>query len=418
MNLITERKRASFSVAKILSVLFAPLLLDVAAASCVRAAQAESAELHQEEAVLPNTDQPVLARDKRDQIEQELLAVHKKQRNVGLSAAVFLRGKRVYTGTLGFADLEHQVPVRPEPLFAVASVTKAFTGIALLKLHEAGKIDLDAPIQRYVPGFPEKPEGVITSRLLAANLAGIRHWHKERAPALYSTHYDDVAKVLALFKDDPLVARPGSKYSYSSYGYNLLAAGIQSAAQTPFQRYVEETILRPLELENTRFDDVRRVIPNRSRCYSFYDPITYAESSEVLRVPDRDYSHNMAGGNMLATAEDLGRFGRALTHPGFMTQASVDLLYTRAKTASVESAMSFGWFVSKAGATRREIRITGSNPGVQGALHVYPAEDLVVAILSNTWGLGSASGEMATTLPERVAAICMGWPLPEAPANR
>jgi CubicO group peptidase (beta-lactamase class C family) len=343
------------------------------------------------------------------QIEQALTDVHTRQRNVGLSAAVVLRGKNVYNGCLGYADLEHQVPVKPQTRFGIASVTKAFTGIALLKLREPGRIDIDAPIQRYVTTFPEKA-GLITPRLLAAHLAGIRHWGAERTPALYATHYDDVADVLRLFQDDALVAPPASAFKYSSCGYNLLGAAIQAAAHAPFPRYVEDMLLKPLELKNTRFDDVRRVIANRSRRYSFYHPTTYAESSELFRVPDWDYSHNLAGGNMLSTAEDLSRFGKALIRPGLLTQESLNLLYTRPKTARCVSPMSFGWFVSEPGAAHREIHITGSNAGVQAAIYVYPDQDLVVAVLSNTWGVGSRSGEMVTNLPERIAAVCMGWP--------
>src|SRR5262249_27091093 len=154
-------------------------------------------------------------------------------------------------------------------------------------------------------------------------------------------------------------------------------------------RYIEETILRPLGLRNTQFDDVRRVIPNRSRRYSFYDPSTFAESPDVLRVPDWDYSHNTAGGNMLATADDLAHLGEALVRPGLLSRASMELLYRRTKADHAESPVSFGWFVAEAKAARREIHITGSNPGVQTAVYVYPDSGLVVAVLSNTWGVGS-----------------------------
>ena len=91
-----------------------------------------------------------------------LADIQRRQRNVGLSALVLLGGETVVAENLGYADLEHLVPVTSETRFGVASITKAFTGLSLLKLHEAGRIDLDAPIQRYVPAFPEKPGGVIT----------------------------------------------------------------------------------------------------------------------------------------------------------------------------------------------------------------------------------------------------------------
>ena len=339
-------------------------------------------------------------------IREAIGRVHEKQKNVGLAVAVASRGKTVFTEYLGFADLEHRVPVTAETAFGVASVTKAFTGAALLKLWEAGAIDLDAPIQRYVPSFPVKPGGAVTVRLLAAHLAGVRHWKAERTPELYATHFDDVEEILRLFQNDPLEAEPGAKYAYSSYGYDLLGVAIQRAAGKPYAAYVDDAVVKPLALGATRFDDVRRVLPHRARRYSFYDPVTYKEGSVLFRVPDWDYSHNMAAGNMVSTAEDLARFGSAFVRPGFLEQRSWRLLQTRPKTEKAESPMNFGWFVPKAGDAPRDLHTGGSNAGLQAGLFVYPDSDIVVAVLSNTWGIGSRSAEMVDALPRRVASLC------------
>ncbi|HMI48544.1 MAG TPA: serine hydrolase domain-containing protein [Gemmatimonadaceae bacterium] len=352
-------------------------------------------------------------RDQRQSLKDAVADIQRRQRNVGLSALVMLGGETVIAENLGYADLEHRVPVTSETRFGVASITKAFTGLGLLKLHETGRIDLDAPIQRYVPAFPEKKGGVITARLLAAHLAGIRHWGQERNAALYARHFDDVNDVLALFKDDTLVAPPGTKASYSSYGYNLIAAAMQSASGVKYQEYVNREIISKLGLRDTGFDDVRRVLPHRARRYSYFDPWTFAvDSNAVFRVPDWDYSHNMAGGNMYATAADLARFGRAIERPGLLSNESIDLLNRVLSVGTVRGSMSFGFFVSDSTAPHRLLNIGGSNAGLQSGLFVYPDEDLVVAVLANTWGIGSNSGEMNSVFPSRLAAICMGWPQP------
>jgi serine beta-lactamase-like protein LACTB len=352
-------------------------------------------------------------RDRRQALEDALADIQRRQRNIGLSAVVMLGGETVVAENLGYADLEHRVPVTNETRFGVASITKSFTGLSLLKLHEAGRIDLDAPIQRYVPTFPVKPGGVITPRLLAAHLAGIRHWGQERNAALYARHFNDVNEVLTLFKDDTLVAPPGTKESYSSYGYNLIAAAIQSASGVKYQDYVNREIIARLGLRNTGFDDVRRVLPNRARRYSYFDPWTFAvDSNAVYRVPDWDYSHNMAGGNMYSTAADLARFGRAIERPGLLSRESLELLYRRPRVGTVQASMSFGFFVSDSTAPHRHLNMSGANAGLQAGLYVYPDEDLVIVVLSNTWGIGSRSGEMAGVLLARLAAICMGWPEP------
>ena len=352
-------------------------------------------------------------RAKSPALRNAIADVQRRQRNVGLSVLVMLGGETVVAENLGFADLEHRVPVTSETRFGVASITKAFTGLALLKLHEAKRIDLDAPIQRYVPAFPVKPGGAITPRLLAAHLAGIRHWAQERNADLYARHFDDVNDILPLFKDDTLVAPPGTKYSYSSYGYNLLGAAIQSASGVKYQDYVNREIISRLGLKSTGFDDVRRVLPNRARRYSYFHPWTFAiDSVSVYRVPDWDYSHNTAGGNMYSTAPDLARLGRAIERQGFLSQQSLDLLNRRPRVGAVQASMSFGFFVSDSTAPHRLLSIGGSNAGLQSGLQVYPDDDLVIVVLANTWGIGSNSGEMNGVFPSRLAAICMGWPEP------
>jgi CubicO group peptidase (beta-lactamase class C family) len=339
--------------------------------------------------------------------------IHKRQRNIGLSAIVVHRGVEVASVSLGFADLEHRVPVTADTRFGIASITKAFTGLALLKLHEAGRVDLDAPIQRYVPGFPVKPGGTITPRLLASHLAGIRHWREERTPALYAQHFDDVNDILPLFKDDTLISRPGAAANYSSYGYNLLGAAIQAASGAKYDEYVRREIIDKLGLRDTGYDDVRRVLPRRAKRYSYFHPWTFVvDSNAVYRVPDWDYSHNMAGGNMYSTAGDLIRLGRAVQRPGFLSRKSFDLLYSRTKIDTLSASMTFGFFVTEAGESPRRANIGGSNAGLQSGLFVYPDDDLIIAVLSNTWGIGARSGEMNGTLLERLAAICMGWPEP------
>jgi CubicO group peptidase (beta-lactamase class C family) len=353
-------------------------------------------------------------RDRAKDLRAAIADVHRRQRNVGLAAVVMHHGQTVLTENLGYADLENRVPVTSATRFGVASINKAFTGLALLKLREKGQIDLDAPIQRYVPVFPVKPGGTITPRLLAAHLAGIRHWGRERDATLYARHFNDINEVLNLFKDDTLIAVPGTGYNYSSYGYNLIGAAIQSASGTKYQDFVRREIIAPLGLKDTGFDDVRHVLPNRARRYSYYDPWTFAvDSVNVYRVPDWDYSHNPAGGNMYSTAADLARFGRAIEKPGLISRESLALLMTRPRVGSVESSMSFGFFVSPDSAAHRRLNIGGSNAGLQSGLVVYPDDDLIISLISNTWGIGSNSGEMTGALLARLAAICMGWkPVP------
>lgn len=349
-----------------------------------------------------------------DQLLAAIRSVHEKQRNLGVQAAVHLNGRTVFSKALGGTDRDKKTPVTRDTVFPVASITKAFTGVAALKAKAGGKIDLDAPIQSYVPEFPAKPELVVTPRRLAAHFAGIRHWGPERE-ALYSRHFVRLHQILPLFKNDPLRSGAGAEYQYSSYGYNLLGLGVERATGVEFKDYVRSQILVPLGLSKTRFDDARK--PRAmTRLYSFYDPKTFADLQDAVPVASMDYSHNMAGGNMSTTAEDLVKFGAALFRPGFLQRAQHDLLFSQPTFGGKASPMTFGFFAQEAGAERR-LSISGSNPGFQAGLMIYPERRLSVAVLSNTWGVGSRSGDMVNALPKQLADLCAPVTPPAASAG-
>ena len=334
-----------------------------------------------------------------------------RQQNVAISVGVLQRGRIVFREASGFADKEAGLRAVPLMAFSSASITKAFTGAALLKLVEEGRIDLDAEIQRYVPDFPRHPSGTpVTVRLLASHQSGLRHWGPERNDALYARHFDDVRDILPLFRDSAWVPglQPLTRYSYSSYGYNVLAMAIQNVSGVSYQQYVTRAVLDPLQLRSVQFDRPGLGGKQRTARYSWYDMIDYHELTEApQRVPDWDYSHNMAGGGLIANVDDLLTFARALRGPGFLTPASVALVWTRPSLQGVESPMSFGWFPR---GNSHRLSISGSNAGVQAGLTVWRDTDLVVAVLANSWGRGSRSGELMDDgqggLIGKLAAVC------------
>ncbi len=321
-------------------------------------------------------------------------------------------GRTVFREASGWADEAAGARTDPSMAFSIASITKAFTGAALLKLVAAGQIDLDAEIQQYVPQFPRHPSGrPVTVRMLAAQLGAVRHWGPERNDSLYARHFDDVDDILPLFADSAWVPNllPLTEYSYSSYGYNVLAMAIQQASGMPFQQYLTQSVLRPLQLGSVQFDRPGLGGAQRPARYSWYDLTDYHElNGSPQRVPDRDYSHNMAGGGLVANIDDLLAFGAALRAPGFFDAASLDIIWTQPKISGVSSPMSVGWFPRSDPA---RISISGSNPGVQASLTVWKDQDLVIAAVANTWGRGSRSGEFVDDgtngLIGRLAAICL-----------
>lgn len=346
-----------------------------------------------------------------DSLRRVLRASNAYHGDVGQQTVILRGGRVVFRDAWGEADLESGTPVTDTTLFFAASVTKAFTAAALLRLREQGRIELDGDVGRYVPGLAAPPEGVVTPRLLAAHLAGIRHYREgERDADFFAVHYEDVRDALGLFQDDPYASAPGSAFRYSSYGYDLLAAALQEAAGTPFRALVRASVLEPLGLRHTRFDDARIPIRGRARGYTYWYPwFSFTQHDTLFRAPGWDYSYNVGGGDLLSTASDLARLGEALVRPGFLSEGSLELTRTPVRSGAAVSRWSVGWAVDRDPAGRLHLRSEGSDPGFQASVDVYPDQDVVVATTLNSWGRRPASPPPVADPLRRITELCLGW---------
>lgn len=308
----------------------------------------------------------------------------------GLSVAVAVDGEVVWSEGFGYADVENRVPVTPLTRFRVASVSKPITAAAMARLVEEGRLDLDAPVQRYVPSFPRKPEGEVTSRLVAGHLAGIRHYlTRSESVDEGRKHYPTVTEGLAIFRDDPLLHPPGTKYVYSSYGWNLLSAVVEGAAGEPFLAYMRESVFRPLGMRHTVAEHQDSIIEGRADFY------VRGEDDRLLNAPWVDNSYKWAGGGFLSNAEDLARFGSAHLEPGFLRAETLELLFAPQRTAAgEETGYGIGWFTRTDDEGRRMVYHSGGAVGGNAYLLLYPEEGVVVAMLTNTNDrlVGSGSG--------------------------
>ena len=293
----------------------------------------------------------------------------------GMAVAVGVNGEIVWSEGFGYADLENRVPVWPTTRFRIGSVSKPLTAAALAQLVERGKLDLDAPVQKYVPSFPDKGH-VITPRLVAGHLAGIRHYKGDEF--LLAKRYNTVTESLAIFKDDPLLHPPGAKFAYSSYGWNLLSAVVEGASGQEFLRYMQENVFNRLGLRDTVADWNEKIILHRTRFY------TRTKEWYLLNAPYVDNSYKWAGGGFLSTVEDLVRFGAAHLRPGFLKQQTLDLLWTSQKTADgKETGYGIGWSVGRDAQGRRVVRHSGGSVGGTTMLIIYPEAKVVIALICN-----------------------------------
>jgi CubicO group peptidase (beta-lactamase class C family) len=308
----------------------------------------------------------------------------------GLSVAVVKDRELRWSAGYGLADLENEVPATPLSVYRLASVAKPITATAVLQLAERGKLDLDAPIQRYVSGFPEKP-WPITSRQLLAHQSGVRNWTREE---FHNTRrFTSIAESLEPFKDDALLFEPGTSTQYSSLGFTLLGAVMEGAGGASFIDQLRASVFQPAGMETARDDSVFAIVPHRARGYFRHGDGTLANA------PLTDTSNRIPGGGLVANVEDVARFASALQRGVLLKPETLQAALTAQKLRGGRATgYGLGWVVgrreTRRGA-RREAYHVGGQPQVSSVLYMQPDEGVAVAILANLEGVENALLDLA-----------------------
>ncbi len=317
-----------------------------------------------------------------------LLRTEMRRREIPGLAAGIVRGRDVaWVNAYGQANLESAVPTRPETVFRLASVSKPITATLLMSLVEQGRLDLDAPIQRYVPAFPEKPWPV-TARQLLGHLGGIRHYR----PGEFGNtrHYLSLTDSLSLFKDDPLAHQPGTRYLYSNYGYTLLGLAVETATGLPYARSVHERVFAPAGMETAGVCDVLEVTPWRAAGYA------RAKGGGLRNSALSDTSSKVPGAGLCASARDMARFASALLADRLLGPPTKDRMFTAQRTRAGRTlGYGLGWALATDAQGRREVLHTGGQQEVSTVLYMVPRAGLAVVILCNLEGLSDTLPEVA-----------------------
>ncbi|MDZ7691364.1 MAG: serine hydrolase domain-containing protein [Balneolaceae bacterium] len=297
----------------------------------------------------------------------------------GVQIAVMKKGQTIWSDGFGFSDLEESVPMDTEAKLRIGSVSKTMTSAALGVLHEAGRLNLDAPVQKYVPYFPEK-KYTITIRQVAGHLAGIRHYRGEEF--LSSRHYETVREGLDIFKDDTLLFEPGTDYNYSTYGWNLVSAVVEGASGSSFLTYMRKNVFQPLGMYSTTAEFMRQIIEDRTDYYVVND------SGRVENAPYVDNSYKWAGGGFLSTAEDLLLFGDAFLGNDYLQRDTIHMLWKSQETRDGEPTnYGIGWSSGSDDENRKWYGHSGGSVGGSTQFVVFPDQELVLAVVANLSGV-------------------------------
>lgn len=299
----------------------------------------------------------------------------------GLSIAVVVDGELVWENGYGTADVENSVPATAATAYRTASIGKPMTAVAVMRLVEDGRIDLDQPIQTYCPAFPEK-RWPVTTRQLLNHTSGIRHYGGPRNDQeIYNTaHYDGVAEALEIFADDPLGFEPGTAYQYSTFGYNLLGCVIEGASGSRYLDFMAKNVFQPAGMLRTREDDPSALIPHRAAGY------TRGADGELRNSRWVDMSSKLPAGGFITTAGDLARFAAAFMSDRLVSRETVEAMLKPTRLADGEVVgygLGWGLFPEETWYGQREAFHGGGTPQVSGMLYLLPDRRFAVAVLTN-----------------------------------
>ncbi len=306
-------------------------------------------------------------------IEQSVARQMASDRTPAVSIA-FMKDDFQWARGFGWADLENHVPATEKSMYRLASVTKPMTAAAILQLAEQGRIDLDREVQAYVPYFPQKPWPV-TVRQLLGHLGGISHY-KNAATELHITEPKSTREAIAIFQDFDLVAEPGTRYNYSSYGYNLLGAVIEGASGMSYGEYMRRHVWEPLGMVDTRLDDPYDLIPHRVRGYQLVEG--EIKNSEFVNLSSR-----FAAGGTRSTVLDMVRFAHGLNTGKLLSPRSLEQMYEPMATKDGRlTDYGMGWGTGHS-LGHFMIRHSGGQQETRTMLYNYPCCNFIVAVACN-----------------------------------
>lgn len=295
-------------------------------------------------------------------------------RGLAVSVAVAREDGLLWSEALGYADPVERRPATAETRYRIYSLAKPMTAMAAARLMEHGRLDPEAPVQRYVPAFPEK-RATITPMHLATHTSGIRHYNGPEE-ARGRRHCESVEDALPFFSRDSLLHSPGERETYSSWGYVLLSAVVEEAAGLPFTEAMQNWVFGPAGMTGTVLDDPGTPGPNRANFYR-----EAPEGTVELEEPV-DNTCKWGAGGFLSTAEDVARFALTMVHGDLVSRPTRQLFLRGSSTYTAQGVGAGGTAFLVADAERR----------------------LGIALLSNVTGetLGPALQRLARRIHEAV----------------
>ena len=325
----------------------------------------------------------------KDPVDTLIRNIMQKSKIPGLQLAVIYNGKIIKLGSYGLASVEFNIPVTRETVFPINSMTKAFTGVALMQLVEAGKLELSAPLSRYLDSLPEAWRGV-TIQQLSTHLSGL--------PDIVDGNMgliDPRSEEASLLKAEglPIDGKPGEQFRYNQLNYALLGRVIQKLSGETFEQFIAARQFRMAGMPLTAYHDSRDVVPYMGRTYTYLrftsDDVLLTDSL-MNRYEEIPPIIRTAAG-IYTTAEELAHWIIAIQGQKLLKkQESLKSMWTPGRLSNGQTAgfsdllngYAIGWPV----VTRPEHSAIATVGGERAGLFIYPGDGITVIVLTNLMG--------------------------------
>ncbi len=320
-----------------------------------------------------------------DKVDDYIKAEMQKQHIPGLSLAVVKEGKIIKVAGYGLANIEHNIPAKPETVYKIASVSKQFLATGIMLLAQEGKLRVDDNVSKYLDGTPATWQAITLRHFLTHTSGVVRE-----APGFDPFKVQDDFDVIKTAFDLPLRFTMGEKYEYCNVGYFSLAEIIRRVSGKGWEEFLHERVFAPTGMTATRATTTKAIIPNRA---DGYDWNKNAQQNAL------EYLALRPSGAFLSTVLDLAKWDAALYTDKVLTQATREQMWTPVRLNSgATHPYGFGWELAPRG-NHKHVGHGGSLPGFRSYFSRFVDDKLSIIVLTNS---GNANPQ---TIVNGIAAL-------------
>ncbi len=334
-----------------------------------------------------------VAQKKSNTLQNQLRKIVKDKMVIGVAAGYAVDGTIIDTVVAGYADKSVAKLFELDTKLRMGSIAKPMTALAVMQLVEQGKIDLDTPIQTYLPDYPKQSKTQITTRHLLSHTSGISGY-KDGRESNTTTQYATLYDALELFKNRKLLFEPGTQYSYSTYGYTVLGAIMEQVTGQTFESYMQKNVFKKAGMTNTGIEKFKVQLENQSRLYHRNNG-----KGKAKLAKENNLSNRLPAGGFYTTLEDMLKFGNAVLNNVFVKKETLTLMRQHHSLEKENNAYGFGWFLYNPKPNEGAIiGHPGGQTGCTSFLFIVPEKKAVSVILSNTSRAQSSIDPIANNL--------------------